>query len=74
VTIPEPFKERKLADREREIFTHQLRAAVSKARLNADALQNISVMLRHKHIDVEQASAAIHEQGLSQYLQSKGAS
>jgi hypothetical protein len=51
-----------------------LRAAVSKARLNADALQNISVMLRHKHIDVEQASAAIHEQGLSQYLQPKGAS
>jgi hypothetical protein len=70
--MPEPFKERKLADREREIFTHQLRAAVSKARLNADALQNISVMLRHKHIDVEQAIDAIHEQGLSQYLQPKG--
>jgi hypothetical protein len=49
-----------------------LRAAVSKARLNADALQNISVQLRHKHIDVEQAIAAIHEQGLSQYLQPKG--
>ena len=74
MTILEPFKERKLADREREIFTHRLRAAVSKARLNADALQNISVQLRHRRIDVEQAIAAIHEQGLSQYLPKGGAS
>jgi hypothetical protein len=72
VTIAEPIKESKLADREREIFTHQLRAAVSKARLNADALQNISVQLRHRHLDVGQAIAAIHEQGLDQYLQLDG--
>jgi hypothetical protein len=68
VTITEPIRESKLADREREIFTHQLRAACSKARLNADALQTIAAQLRHRYIDVGQAITAIHEQGLDQYL------
>jgi hypothetical protein len=72
VTINEPIKESKLADREREIFSHRLRAACSKARLNADALQHIAVQLRHRHLDVGQAITAIHEQGLDQYLQLKG--
>jgi hypothetical protein len=68
MSLPENFTERKQVDRERDIFTHQLRAAVSRARLAADALQNIAVQLRHKNIDVAQAIEAIREQGLSQHL------
>jgi hypothetical protein len=74
MSLPEDFTERKHLDRARDIFTHQLRTAVSKARLAADALQNISVQLRHKNIDVEQAIEAIREQGLSEYLPKGGAS
>ena len=74
MSLPENFSERNTLDRERELFTHQLRAAVSKARLAADALQNISVQLRHKHINVEQAIEAIREQGLTPYLPKGGAS
>ena len=72
MSLPDNFIERKQLDREREIFTHQLRTAVSKARLVADALQNISVQLRHRQIDTAQAAALIRDQGLSQYLPGGG--
>jgi hypothetical protein len=74
MNLPKSIQDSKLADREREIFTHQLRAAVSKARLAADALQNISVQLRHRQITASEAVEAIREQGLSQYLPKGGVS
>jgi hypothetical protein len=69
MSLPENFIDRKTFDRDREIFTHQLRTAVSKARLVADALQNISIQLRHRQITTEQAKQYIEEQGLAQFTQ-----
>jgi hypothetical protein len=69
MSLPENFVERKQLDRERELFMHDLRCAVSRARLASSTLESVSVKLRHKSITTEQAKEWLASEGLSHHLQ-----
>jgi hypothetical protein len=53
-----------VAERERDFLTKALSAAISRSRLNVNALEAIATALRHKETDVSEAREWLREEGL----------
>jgi hypothetical protein len=53
-----------VAERERDFLTKALSAAISRSRLNTNALEAVATGLRHKEMTVSEAREWLRDEGL----------